>query len=312
MKKNHILTTLIAATFISGMGINLANAESYPVNTKQQGKALLTPKAMDELNSAEQYWSKSTKIETAKASALQLKIQNFALLNKSKEQESSSIGDINYKNKKNIDNLKAFLKEGMSEEKVLNPINAEMQESIIGKFADDPMAKIDVSQKIDSDGNVINNNKNNIADEVSKKIIKEQQAFMKQLSDFLSNNIQSKQNNDVSEVEGKASIQQVEAQRQPSASFQYQAIDEIERFERGVGRIKKITPNGMQIVMAYKLRDEDADTALIFATADIKNGDKEVIFYPLIRYAKSYKIKQFSPEKIILTDSDGEDIVVVK
>lgn len=296
---------------------------AYAQADEKQERATLTTKDLDSLNSEEHYWKKVSSIETAKSQAINLQIQNLNLLKAAGVTSESTTDGASPKlipsddstGGTSVANIQSFIRASLAEQSVISPDEASAQEDIIASSAEVALpSNMATAGVVDSRGNI--QSVNQPSANVSDKYLEEQTKFMQQLAVFLDEKLQQmpQQKVVVSEpvVEQQApniveDLTQSSEEKNESRAFVFEPTSP---FYKPAGKIKKVTPNGVEVVMAYDWIDYDEDT--VFASAVINASDKEVLFYPMVRHVHKYLVKSFSEKAITLVDSSGNEIYVTR
>lgn len=296
---------------------------AYAQAEEKQERATLTTKDLDSLNSEEHYWKKVSSIETAKSQAIQLQIQNLNLQKAAGVTSEATTDGASPKlipntgsaDDASVASLQSFIRASLAEQTIISPDEASSQEDIIASSAEMSLpSNMETAGVVDSRGNIQSVSKS--SGNVSDKYLEEQTKFMQQLAVFLDEKLQQmpQQQVVVSEPVVEQSMpevveevdQVVEGSNTPNAFV----FESTSPFYKPAGKIKKVTPNGVEVVMAYDWIDYDEDT--VFASAVINEGDKEVLFYPMVRHVHKYLVKSFSEKAITLVDSSGYEILVTR
>ncbi|EGR2229539.1 hypothetical protein DZF79_15035 [Vibrio parahaemolyticus] len=287
----------------------------------QEGLAVngeLTSKDIDLLNGQEHYWKKVSGIETAKNQAIQLQIANKNLQKSAGIHPSGSSSEDAYDE---INTLQEFLNLSLKKQEVLKPEEAGEQAQIISANTSMLPHNIEIAGTVDSRGNAIQNQPQSKSKETDISAIqKEQQKFFEQMAEFLNSKIsdmESKLNNGgypPSQTENNVPNELGEEQIEPTMSgedgvkFDYQSYESP--FYKPSGKIKKVTPSGVEVVLAYDWKDYDEDT--VFASTVISEGDAEAVFYPMVRHIHKYKVVEFSTSRIKLISENDEEIEITR
>lgn len=287
----------------------------------QEGVAVngeLTSKDIDLLNGQEHYWKKVSGIETAKNQAIQLQIANKNLQKSAGIHPSGSSSEDAYDE---INTLQEFLNLSLKKQEVLKPEEAGEQAQIISANTSMLPHNIEIAGTVDSRGNAIQNQPQSKPKETDISAIqKEQQKFFEQMAEFLNSKIsdmESKLNNGgypPSQTENNVPNELGEEQVEPTMSdedgvkFDYQSYESP--FYKPSGKIKKVTPSGVEVVLAYDWKDYDEDT--VFASTVISEGDAEAVFYPMVRHIHKYKVVEFSTSRIKLISENDEEIEITR
>ncbi|MEH0791217.1 hypothetical protein KW882_02790 [Vibrio parahaemolyticus] len=287
----------------------------------QEGLAVsgeLTSKDIDLLNGQEHYWKKVSGIETAKNQAIQLQIANKNLQKSAGIHPSGSSSEDAYDE---INTLQEFLNLSLTKQEVLKPEEAGEQAQIISANTSMLPHNIEIAGTVDSRGNAIQNQPHSKPKETDISAIqKEQQKFFEQMAEFLNSKIsdmESKLNNGgypPSQTENNVPNELGEEHVEPTMSgedgvkFDYQSYESP--FYKPSGKIKKVTPSGVEVVLAYDWKDYDEDT--VFASTVISEGDAEAVFYPMVRHIHKYKVVEFSTSRIKLISENDEEIEITR
>lgn len=274
----------------------------------------LSSKDIDLLNSQEHYWKKVSGIETAKNQAIQLQIANKNLQRSAGINPSASSSEDTHNE---ISTLQEFLSLSLNKQEVLKPEDAREQAEIISANTSVLPHNIEISGTVDSKGNSIQPKSKET--DISA-LQKDQQKFFEQMTEFLNtkiSNMESKINDDVNSSIQKVddlhdSFDEGKIEEEPSGDeglkFDYNSYESP--FYKPAGKIKKVTPSGVEVVLAYDWKDYDEDT--VFASSVINEGDIEAVFYPMVRHIHKYKVIEFSLSKITLLSSDDEEIIITR
>ncbi|MCY9866136.1 hypothetical protein OTK49_26725 [Vibrio coralliirubri] len=312
MKSLSVISAALLAAIAGG---------AYAQAEESNERTTLTTKDLDSLNSEEHYWKKVSSIETAKSQAIQLQIQNLNL-QKAAGVKSEATGDgaspklipsDGSSGDASVSDLKSFIRASLVEQSVISSDEASEQEDIIAANSDLTLpSNMETAGVVDSRGKIQSSNQS--TNDMSDKYIEEQGKFMQQLAKFLDEKLKSApQPQIVIPTEAEATSQQqlepiVEEPRIDSSdNFVYEPTSP---FYKPTGKIKKVTPNGVEVVLAYDWIDYDEDT--VFASTVIKSGDKEVLLYPMVRHVHKYSVKSFSDKLITLVDSTGYEIAITR
>lgn len=287
----------------------------------QEGVAVngeLTSKDIDLLNGQEHYWKKVSGIETAKNQAIQLQIANKNLQKSAGIHPSGSSSEDAYDE---INTLQEFLNLSLKKQEVLKPEEAGEQAQIISANTSMLPHNIEIAGTVDSRGNAIQSQPQSKPKETDISAIqKEQQKFFEQMAEFLNSKIsdmESKLNNGgypPSQTDNNVPNELGEEQVEPTMSdedgvkFDYQSYESP--FYKPSGKIKKVTPSGVEVVLAYDWKDYDEDT--VFASTVISEGDAEAVFYPMVRHIHKYKVVEFSTSRIKLISENDEEIEITR
>ncbi|MCM0149236.1 hypothetical protein [Photobacterium galatheae] len=304
---------------ISALGVLAFSGYSF-ASQSDTHEAILDSKNIDILNGQEHYWKKLSGIESAKNQVIQLQIQNKNLQKSAGMIATGTSGSSSAESALNeVNTLQEFLDLSLMHQAILKPEEAGDQAEIISANSEVLAHNIEIAGTVDARGNAVGEPKDKGVD--VSKIQKEQQKFFEQMADFLNakfSDIESKiQQTPVmqSQLEPQvdSEVDDVPSEEVPqeeeAIKFDYQSSFESP-FYKPVGKIKKVTPSGVEVVMVYEWKDYDEDT--VFATTVIKKGDKEAIFYPMIRHIHQYKIVEFSESKIKLLDANDEEIIITR
>lgn len=294
MKKYHFFTPAILLTSVS-----ITNAESLKSESD-----VMSSDEIDALSSKELYWNRLNAIETSKNTALQLQIQNNNLVKTVEKTGGSPAND--------LESLKEFLELSISEKELVSE-ESKSQAELISDYAEDLPHNIDVMGAVNTNGDVIS--QNSTKDDLAQ-MQKQQAEFFDEMIRYVNSSLTEVKESvgtnggtkPPSEKQEEASIQEPNNE-QPSQpkEFSYQPKKES-MFLPPSGKIKKVTNAGVEIVLAFDLKAEDDGTA--FVSALIKEGDKEIMVYPAVRYKIKYSVEHYSLEKIILLSEFDELIVI--
>lgn len=277
----------------------------------------LTSKDIDLLNGQEHYWKKVSGIETAKNQAIQLQIANKNLQKSAGIHPSGSSSENAYGE---INSLQEFLNLSLKKQEVLKPEEAGEQAQIISSNTSMLPHNIEIAGTVDSRGNAIQNQSQSKPKGTDISAIqKEQQKFFEQMAEFLNSKIsdmESKLNNggyppsQTENLPNELGEEQVEPTMsdEDGVKFDYQSYESP--FYKPSGKIKKVTPSGVEVVLAYDWKDYDEDT--VFASTVVSEGDTEVVFYPMVRHIHKYKVVEFSTSRIKLLSENNEEIEITR
>ncbi|MBU2896067.1 hypothetical protein [Vibrio hepatarius] len=287
----------------------------------QEGAAVdgeLTSKDIDLLNGQEHYWKKVSGIETAKNQAIQLQIANKNLQKSAGIHPSGSSSENAYNE---INSLQEFLNLSLKKKEVLKPEEAGEQAQIISANTSMLPHNIEIAGTVDSHGNAIQSQSQSKPKETDISAIqKEQQKFFEKMAEFLNSKIsdmESKLNNGryisnqtEQNLPNELGVEQVEPTMsdEDGVKFDYQSYESP--FYKPTGKIKKVTPSGVEVVLAYEWKDYDEDT--VFASTVISESDEEAVFYPMIRHIHKYKVVEFSTSRIKLLSENDEEIEITR
>ncbi|ELP5898553.1 hypothetical protein QTV49_000427 [Vibrio vulnificus] len=301
--------------FLAPLSIAVLTSEVFA----QAGAAVegeLTSKEIDLLNGQEHYWRKVSGIETAKNQAIQLQIANKNLQKSAGIHSSGSSSEGAYNE---INTLQEFLNLSLKKQEVLKPEEADEQAQIISSSTPMLSHNIEIAGTVDSRGNAIQNQSKSKQTDISA-IQKEQQKFFEQMAEFL--------NSKISDMESKLSKggnPSTQADQYLPSELQGEQVDPLMSNEDGVkfsyqsyespfykpsGKIKKVTPSGVEVVLAYDWKEYNEDT--VFASTVINEGDVEAVFYPSVRHVHKYKVVDFSTSKIKLLSENDEEIEITR
>ena len=292
---------------------------------------VVTTQEVDGLMEEEFYWSQKGKLEEAKGKAIKLQIQNKNLVKVAGVKEvidldgnKTYVGSSDDSTTKSVNNLKEFLSLSIEDKIIIKPEQSKEQEQ---EIAASSFQNIAVAGEVDVNGNLVRAAKGNDQEALFKKqqlaadkrMLAFQGEFMNKLTKLVDSKIEKfiktsdvKHDTTVSTLKLEPSKSKVTSQMDSDLNTQVDGLvdegDAESPFYFPTGKIKKVTPLGVEIVLGYKWKDFDEDT--IFVSAIVNKEITEIAVYPMVRYKHQYKVVTFSESYIVLSDNLGQTITI--
>ncbi len=276
---------------------------------------VLDTKSLDALNSQEHYWKKIGNIETAKNQAIQLQIKN----NNLSKTVGSSEFKLNSAQLSKQEDIIDFLDDSKIFEKTVALDDSKQQEQILSNKKSPIPSSVRIASIVNPKPKVATVSDDESATDALKV---EQKKFFDQMAGFLNTKISAIESridsvinkpddsvptpipnidipNDANIVD---IVQDDISEDVEKVGFGF-AKEQISKFHEPVGRIKSVSPKGIEVVLAYEWLDREG--VIEYASGMIGTGDTILTMYPQLRDEHKYEILKSSPKHVQLKSPSG-------